>query len=158
MLLLVLLILHVLPVHKTISTESLCLLARALTLHRRWLGRHVRILLNLLLPAVLETLLGRLNSLALLVQVNEVVAFGAAHQRSWRHLRRIPNYKIVDVVVVNDVGDVAAGLVHASTLFLGIGDRGFLTLLEFAIFVILHEIVIALRNTTVGLFGTRGLV
>lgn len=86
------------------------------------------ILLNVVtvIPS-LKVLLSRLDSLTFLLQINEViVVFGVTtHKGSRWYFGRISNYKVVYVVVIDDVGDVSSGLMHVSAhsaLFFSIGD------------------------------------
>ena len=71
--------------------------------------------MNFFAPLV-EILLGRLDPLSLLAQAVDkcCVVLLAADERRRRHLARIANNHVIDVVIVDDVGYVASGLVHTN--------------------------------------------
>jgi len=53
-------------------------------------------------------MLGRLDTTLLLGNIDEIACF----DHGWWHFCRITNYEIVDVVVVDDVGDCTRCLLH----------------------------------------------
>lgn len=80
-------------------------------------------------------MLSRLNTSALLLRhIDEITVF---HECSWGYLCWVSNYKVVDVVVVDDIGDSAGSLLHLllpkATLILDISDGRFFLLVLFTL-------------------------
>lgn len=140
------LVLHLLAIHKRIVPKALALLLGSLATNRA----RLRCLRRLnLLTLIVESVLSRLDPRLLLESVDESILSTFAHQGLWWDFGRITNYEIVDVIIVDDVCDVARCLLHArqlgATLLFCIGYAGLFTLLELA-FVFIDEVVIAFRH------------